>query len=444
MSRYYFTASYRLDAKSGPTNRNDENKWGGFPSFAVSWRASEESFMENSGFENLKLRLGWGKTGTPCGFPYTGMSKKSYDYGIGSSLVGYIPGTPANQNIKWETTTQIDAGLDVSILKGKLNFVFDYFNKTTDDLLTTVELPMYYGYGTSASFTQNLGKIKNTGVEFTVDATPVQTKNLVWKLNFNISHIKNEVKDLGEQGAFYCGTKGDGMMSVYPYRVEEGSALGTMWGYNCLGIWSTDEEAEAATYGSKPGDYKYEDVNNDGAINLDDDGQKIGDSNPKYTYGLSSTLSYKNFDFNILIQGLHGQDTYNLTYAAMASKHPDARMIMLKGPAMDYWTETNQDSKWPDIHSTSSEKRLNSSTWVEDASWLKVRNIGITYNFPRQMTKFADIALTVSGQNILTFTKYRGFDPEVSASGGSDEWGGCDFGTVPIPKRITMGLNVTF
>ena len=444
MSRYYFTASYRLDAKSGPTNRVEENKWGGFPSFAVSWRLSEESFMEDSGFDNLKLRLGWGKTGNPCGWEYTTMTEKGYDYGIGANYMAYIPGTPANDNLKWETTTQIDAGLDFSIMKGKLSFSFDYYHKLTNDLLTSVELPMYYGYGYTASYSQNLGEIKNTGYEFTVDATPIQTKNLVWKLNFNISKYNNEVKDLGNEGAFLTGTTGEGLLSTKTYRVEEGLSLSTMWGYKCLGIWGTDETTEAAKYGEQPGDYKYEDVNGDGVISMDDDAQKIGDSNPDFTYGLSSSLSYKNFDFNILIQGLHGQDVFNVMRGVMASVHGDARMIMLKGPGEDYWTESNQDSEWPNIHSSSNTLRLNSTKWIEEGSWLKIRNIGVTYNIPRRYIAFADVAFTVSGQNILTLSKYKGFDPEVSASGSSDLWGGFDFGTVPIPKRITLGVNVTF
>jgi len=444
MLRYYFTASYRLDAQSGPTNRVDENKWGGFPSFAASWRISEEPFMQDGFFDNLKLRLGWGLTGNPSGFPYTGMSKHSYNYGTGADILGYTPGTPANPNLKWEETSQTNVGLDVTILKGRLSFAFDYFKKETTDLLTDVELPMYYGYGTDASYTQNLGKIKNTGYEATVDYTPVQTNDLVWKLNFNISRVKNEVMDLGAQNAFLTGTTGDGLISAETYRVAEGLPLGTMWGYKCLGIWSTDEATEAAKYGEQPGDYKYEDVNNDGAINLDDDGQKIGDSNPDFTWGLSSALSYKNFDFSILLQGVRGQNVFNIMRGVMASKHADSRMIMLKGPAMDYWTTDNQDSKWPNIHSSSNTKRLNSSKWIENGSWVKIKSIGVTYNFPRRWIKFGDMSFTVSGQNLLTISKYKGYDPEVSASGGNDLWGGCDLGTIPIPKRITLGVDLTF
>ncbi|WP_236973587.1 SusC/RagA family TonB-linked outer membrane protein [Membranihabitans maritimus] len=443
-SRYYLTASYRVDAQSGPVDRPDQNKYGAFPSFAVSWRASEESFMEDSFFENLKLRLGWGLTGNPSGFPYTRMDEESFPFGIGADVLGYVPGTPANSNIKWEKTTQKDVGLDLSALNGRISMSFDYFIKNTTDLLTQQELPGYYGYGDDASYTQNLGQINNQGFEVTLDLVPVQTSNVYWGMNLNFSRVHNEVIDLGDQAAFMTGTTANGFLDVETYRVQEGLPLGTMWGYKFLGIWRTNEADEAAKYGEAPGDLKFEDVNGDGAINLADDGQKIGDANPDFAWGLSNTVTFKNFDLNFLLQGMHGQDVLNLTRAAMSTAHPDSRTITLKDPGFNYWTPGNEDTEWPNIHSTSSKKRLNSSQWVEDGSWVKLKYVGVTYHLPRNLVNFGDLSLSVSGTDLLTFSGYKGYDPEVSASGSSDVWGGADFGTLPIPRSVIFGLVLDF
>ncbi|MEZ5104967.1 MAG: TonB-dependent receptor [Draconibacterium sp.] len=443
--RYYFTASYRVDGKSGPANRVEENKFGAFPSFAASWRLSEEPFMKANGlFDNLKFRAGWGQTGNPCPFVYTVMKSNNYDYGIGADILGYIPGTPANPYLKWETTTQIDLGLDVTTFNGKLSVSIDYFDKLTKDLLTLQELPVYFGYATNGSYLQNLGEVSNKGFEFTVDYKPVQTQNFFWDVNFNLSTVKNKVLDLGDQAAFMAGTNGNGFLSENTYRVEEDLPLGTIWGYKYLGIWQESEAEKAAEYGNLPGDYKYEDVNNDGAYNLQDDGQAIGDANPDFIWALNNSVSYNNFDFSLLLQGMHGQDLFNLARAAMSTVHADSRTIMLKGPATDYWTPTNTDAEYKNIHSTSDAKRLNSSQWIENGSWVKVKYVGLTYNLPKEWIRIGTLALTVSAQELLTFTKYKGLDPEVSASGSSDLWGGCDFGTQPLPTTVSFGVSLQF
>ncbi len=444
-SRYYLTASYRVDGKSGPENRLEENKYGGFPSFSVSWRASEESFMKANGlFDNLKLRAGWGQTGNPCKTEYTTMKSNDFDYGVGSNIMGYIPGTPANPYLKWETTTQINVGLDFTILDGRLSFSADYFDKKTEDLMTEMQLPLYYGYGDEASYLQNLGEITNKGFDLTLDITPVKTRDFIWNTNFNLSLVRNKVLDLGDQSAFMTGTNGNGYLSVKTYRIEEDLPLGTMWGYKCLGIWQEDEATEAAKYDLSPGDYKYEDVNNDGAINLDDDGQAIGDANPDFIWGWNNSFSYKNFDLNITLQGMSGQSVYNLARACMATVHNDSRSIMLKGPATDYWTADNPDAKWKNIHSSSDTKTLNTTTWIEDGSWVKIKYIGLTYHLPKNLIKFGNLAVSVSAEELWTFTKYTGLDPEVSASKTDDEWGGCDFGTQPIPTSVTFGVSLDF
>jgi hypothetical protein len=410
----------------------------------LGWRLSEEPFLKDKIFDNLKLRIGWGITGNPCGFPYATMTKTNYKFGLGSEVLGYMPGTPANYNLKWEETSQTNMGLDITILNNKLSLIFDYFHKRTDDLLTEKYLPGYFGYGEDASYTQNLGRVVNHGYEAALDFTPIQTSSFYWGLNFNISTVKNKVVDLGEQEAFLTGTDGHDLIGVKTYRIEEGLPMGTMWGYKFLCIWSSDEATEAAKYGNQPGDPKFEDLNKDYAIDLVNDGQKIGDANPDFTWGFSSAFSYKNFDFSILLQGMHGQDVINLARGVMSSIHPEARTIMLRGPAFNYWTPENQNTLWPNIHSTSGQKRLNTSQWIEDGSWVKVRQIGFTYHLPKKLISFGDLSFSVNGNDLFTFTKYKGFDPEVSSSGNSDVYGGCDFGTVPIPKTVTFSVILDF
>ena len=443
-SRYYFTASYRVDGRSGPVDRPKENKFGAFPSVALSWRLSEEPFMKGGFFDNLKFRFGWGKTGNPSNFQYTTMARKDHNFGLGANLIGYVPGTPANPKVKWETTEQTDFGVNFTILKGKLSATLDYFNKKTTDLLTRLNLPAYYGYGKDASYTQNMGEINNKGFEATIDYIPIQTSTFFWGINFNLSSVRNKVISLGDQDAFMAGGRGNGLMEDEAYRIDNGLSLGTMWGFKYLGIWKTDQEAEALKYGSKPGDIRFEDVNGDGAINLADDGQKIGDANPDFVWGFTNSISWKNFDFNITLQGMHGQNVFNLMRAIMSIPHPDSRAILLKDPAFNYWTPERQDTEWPNIHSTSNVKKLNSSQWIEDGSWVKIKNIGITYTIPKKIIRFADMSVTLSGSDLFTFTKYKGFDPEVSASGGSDLFGGMDFGTLPIPRTVTLGLSLVF
>lgn len=201
-SRYYLTASYRVDGKSGPTNRRDDIKFGAFPSLALSWRASEEPFLVNNGFfDNLKLRFGWGITGNPAESQYATMIERSFDFGIEGDILGYSPGIPVNPNVRWEQTAQTDIGLDMSIFNGRLSFSIDFFKKETTDLLTQIELPSYLGHqwkNDPGSYLQNLGEIHNKGVEVTLDITPVQTRSFYWDVNYNFSLVRNKVIDLGE------------------------------------------------------------------------------------------------------------------------------------------------------------------------------------------------------------------------------------------------------
>ncbi|MCG8307743.1 MAG: SusC/RagA family TonB-linked outer membrane protein [Cytophagales bacterium] len=442
-SKYFFTGTWRAD---GSSKFAEGNKWGYFPSFALSWRASEEPFVKNLGiFDNLKVRGSWGITGNQAIDPYATFSSLAgagYSYTTSTYYPGYTPSIPASTNLKWEETEQFNIGLDFGFMDNRLSFSFEYFRKNTTDLLTERLIPSYSGFGDDASITQNLGEIENKGFEADINIVPILKADFSWDINLNFSTLKNEVISIGDQERIFGGTYGSGIMEASPFVIMPGYALGSFWGYKFLGIWSSSEQEEALKYGCQPGDSKYEDVDGDYTIGAADY-QVIGDANPDFTWGLNSQFRYKNFELNILLQGVHGRDVLNLTYASAATITGDTRSITLK-EAADYWTPQNENTIWPNIKSSTNRDYLNSSKWIQNGSFVKLNNVSLAYTIPRNAAKIGDIKLLVSGQNLLTFTNYKGFDPEVSSTGELDTDSGLDFGVYPLPKIITLGVALDF
>ena len=440
-SRYFLTATYRAD---GSSKFKDDNKWGYFPSVALGWLASEEEFIKDWGiFDNLKIRGSWGITGNQAISPYATLSSlgtASYSYGTATTYKGTRPNGTANTGLRWEETTQQDIGIDFSFLQSRVSFSVDYFTKQTRGVLISKSLPNYdAGYSTL----QNIGRIDNKGFELNADYLAHQNKDFSWRINFNLSTVRNKVVDLGDEKRILRGNNsyGAGVMNTSPYVIEPGQALGSFWGMEYLGIWSTAEADKALTFGNKPGDSKYRDINNDGKIDAADY-HIIGNANPKFSWGLSNSFTYKNLGLDVLLQGVQGRKVYNITYASAAVLIPDARTITL-AEAADIWTPTNTDAAWPAV-STTNTNYINSSRWLQEGGYLKVRNISLYYMIPRRLVKIGDIKASVSGQNLFTITKYKGFDPEVSSSGSSDVESGMDFGVYPTSKLITVGLTLTF
>jgi TonB-dependent starch-binding outer membrane protein SusC len=438
-SRYYLTATYRAD---GSSKFKDDNKWGFFPSMAVNWLLSEEEFVKNLGlFDNLKLRGSWGVTGNQAISPYATLSSlgtASYTFASATKYTGTTSGGLANTGLRWEETTQQNVGLDMTILKGRMSLTVDYFTKQTRGVLLSKQLPRYDG-GYKAL--QNLGRIDNKGIEFSLDYLAIEKKDFNWRFNFNLAALKNKVIDLGGVARIFGQDYGAGVMNASAFAVETGQPLGSFWGMEYLGIWDASEKDKALTYGNKPGDSKYEDINNDGKIDASDY-HIIGNANPKFTWGFSNSFSYKNLGLDILLQGLQGRDVYNITYASAAVLIPDARTITLS-EASKIWTPTNTNAAWPAV-STTNTNYMNSSRWLQNGSYLKVRNISLYYLIPKRVSKFGDLKISVSGQNLFTITKYRGFDPEVSSSGTSDIDSAIDFGVYPTSRLVTTGITLTF
>jgi TonB-linked SusC/RagA family outer membrane protein len=440
-SKYYIIATYRAD---GSSVFRKGNKFSYFPSVGLSWVLSEEEFIKKLNiFDLLKLRGGWGIIGNQSGIPpYIGLNSlntRTYDWGTTSNYAGYEPGAPANTKLRWEKTTQKNIGMDAYFLNSRLNVSIDYFQKETNDAIIMKSLPLYDG---GYDVWQNLGQIDNKGFEFSADYRLINRNNFSWDIGFNLSSVKNKVVKLGTGDDYILtGYYGAGILSTRAFIIKPGYPLGSFYGPKYLELWKVDEAAEALKFGNHPGDSKYQDLNGDYVINSSDY-QVTGDANPDFTFGINNTFYYKNFTLNILIDGVQGNQVLNILYAAAAVPINDSRTITLKEGA-DVWTPSNQNASFPALSSTNIND-MNSSRWLQDGSFIKVRNISLSYNLPKRVAKVADLKISLSGQNLLTITKYKGYDPEVSNGGSYDAESGIDMGAYPLPRFFTTQIVLTF
>lgn len=437
--RYLLTGTYRAD---GSSKFKGNNRYSYFPSLGLGWRLSEEDFIHNMNvFDNLKLRASWGKTGNQAIGAYGTLSlltQSDYSYGTNSNFPGYKPQGSSNPDLKWEVTTQTDMGLDVAVLDNRLSVSLDMYKKSTSGLLQAVAIPNYNGGGT---VTQNIGVIENKGFEITVNTVPVKNRDWKWDANLNISYAKNEVISVGDENMIFPGVSYGGSSQKW-FVVMPGQPLGTFYGLKWLGIWHAAESAEAAKYGAKSGDNKFEDINKDFSIDGKDN-QVIGHGVSPWRMGFNTTISYKDFSLNAFIEAATGGQTYNYNYSMMAVMTSEGRTVTAADGA-DYWSPSNDGAKFANILSDTYNAFRNNSQWLQDGSFIKFRNISLSYNLPKQKTRFADIKLFLSGQNLLTVTKYKGDDPEASSTGGSDTDTGLDRGVYPSVKTYTAGVTIIF
>ncbi|MDR1102205.1 MAG: TonB-dependent receptor [Tannerella sp.] len=442
--RYYLTANYRAD---GASKFKGDNLFGYFPSFSVAWRLSEEGFMKNQDlFQNIKLRGGWGVTGSQAISSYATyslMSQGSNGYASATQYPSFRPQSGGNASLKWETTRQTSAGIDLTTLNSRLSFSFDYYYKKTDDLLAPLTVPLYNGAG---SVTANVGSLENKGVEFNVNYTIVENKDWFYDINLNASHNRSKVLDIGDQAFLYGSAFGDGIYIAQ--RIMVGEQFGTFVGYKYLGIWQENEAEEARKFLQNPGDYKFEDLNGDYAYTSDDN-QIIGCSSPSLTGGFNNHLSYKNLDFNVLFEGVYGRDLMNWTRASMVTRTYPSTVTLHE--ATNTWTPQNPNAPYAKAGSATRNAQFVSTQFLEDGSYIKLRNVSLAYRVPKSVISFAKVRLSVSAQNLLTITKYKGYDPEVSAighSGGSagnvDTSGGADWFTHPNPFTVSFGIGIEY
>ena len=422
--RYLLTASLRRDGSSKLANR-----WGTMPSVSAGWRVSSESFMDGVEFiDDLKLRVGYGVNGNQEGISnYAQYGLISYNRrqptdplsGPASQQVSY-----GNPDLKWETTTQTNFGVDLAFLESRLIFTFDAYVKKTEDLLLDVQLGS--GAGDITSIQTNAGNLENKGVELNISSINVDS-DLRWTTDFNISFNRNEVTALKFTDVYYYGRVYSNNQDVAIVRT--GLPLGTFFGYIA-------EDVDPAT-----GDLTFKDVNENGLIDPDDR-QVIGDAQPDFTFGFTNALSFKRFDLNIFFQGSVGNDVYNATRVDLEGMFDSKNQSTV---VLDRWTPENTNTSIPRAGNINNVR--NSSRFVEDGSYVRLKAITLAYNFnPDFLNKFGVNRLSVytTGQNLLTFTDYSGFDPEVNAFGRSATELGVDYGTYPQARTVTFGVNVEF
>ncbi len=440
--KYYVTGAFRAD---GSSKFADGNKWSYFPSGSIAWRASEEDFMKNLNiFSNLKLRASYGKTGNQGVGSYStiaSLRERGAYYTYTSKVQGYTSKT-INKNLQWEETGQMDFGVDAGFFNDRLNITMDYYQKRTKKLLLTVTTPYFLG---GDDIYVNKGEVKNNGFEFAINAVPVEKNNLSWEVNANLSTNKNAIVDLGGETIYGLSSSGnnDAILSDETYILQEGLALGELYGYKWLGIWQEDEADEAAKFGNKPGDNKYEDITPDGTINASDR-TSIGNGTPKFIWGVNSTLRYKKWDMNILMEGVHGCDKLNIVYAMASSQHSKSRTITLRDAWENSWTSENKSNKYPSATSQTSTNYLNSTQWLQNASFIRMKNISLGYTFDKKSTKFVDCRVYGSIQNLFTITDYNGYDPEATSTLSSDVNTGIDSGITPSARIFTIGAQLSF
>lgn len=484
--RYLGTYTYRYD---GSSNFGPKNRWAGFHSVALAWRFSNEKFFEpvKKVIDNGKLRLGWGQTGN--------FSIGSYAWGAAitrmpSALgMGFRPSNIPNTSIRWESQEQYNVGLDLGFFNGRLNLTVDAYYKKSDDMLMSMQLPSYMGtQGNGSSKLQapkgNYGSIENKGLEITLDAHPVQLKNFSWDSNFQISFNKNKLLSLSDtENATLVGY---GQWGDVVCVSEIGKPLYNFYGYKVEGVYKDLDDiqnsAKPAKYPSDGvfsrgntvwvGDIKYKDVDENGVID-ERDRTDIGSPLPKFTFGWTNTFRYKNLDLSIFLNGSYGNKVMNynsLTLTHMNSTWTNQLQSVVSKRArlepIDPTIVYADGSKWFDhidnvrvknpgtkiphtsINDPNDNDRI-SDRYVEDGSFLRIKNITLGYTFPKALlnkAKIENLRVYVNIQNLYTFTKYTGYDPEVGAS-TQDSTGltyGLDNGRYPSPAMYSFGLNITF
>lgn len=442
MDKYLLTVSFRRD---GSSRFGAANKWANFPSVALAWRIVEEGFFQSStlsrSISDLKLRGSWGITGNSEIPVYNSQANlNAYNYVFGGNLVlGLADARLSNPSLKWETTKMVNVGLDLSLLDNRLNLTAEYFFNHTEDLLLYVTVPSSLGFN---SILKNSGSLENKGFEVSLNYIAVDSRDLRWDVSGNISFLRNKITDLGSSTPFFSGST-SGHLGIDGSWVEAGNPIGVWRGYKYTGIFQNQAEIDAnpSRSGDKPGYPRYQDSNQDGTI-TPDDYVIIGDPNPDFTWGFTSTLNYKQFDLNLFIRGVHGNEIRNLQQAEIGDGVQKINQIA--NILTDSWTPQNPSASRPVIDGNRdfANSYRDSDYFIEDGSFIRVQNIALGYNLP-PLSKFIRKArVYISAQNPMLFTKYKGFDPEVNNRGQNNLNRGDDYDAYPRSKTFNIGINL--
>jgi TonB-linked SusC/RagA family outer membrane protein len=451
--KYLFTFNVRRDATS---RFAEEHRSGVFPSFSAGWRVSEEGFMKNQRlFSSLKVRASWGESGnqfTGQNFAFLPSLGTTIFYviGAGQSIVrGPAPIVFANKGLKWETSTQTDIGLDASLLGGKVDVTFDYFHKLSNDVLLSLPIPYTSGYFLPAD--ANMGQIKNSGIELSANYRN-RAGQFRYSIGGNITTVKNEVVTLGSVNEIIAGYFGN-----QTHRTAVGQSLGYFYGYKTDGIYQNAAEVskavpDAYSAGPKPGDIRFVDVNNDGKVDAGDR-TYLGKSIPDFFYGINLSANYKQLDLSVFLQGVGGIQIYNGARIALENMSGGNNQLR---SVLDRWKGEGTSNTMPraDRNDPNGNNRY-SDRWIENGDFMRIKNLQLGYTFSPSFLGRATRELIsnsriyIAFNNLATFTKYRGYDPEVTR-GFSYQKGefplanGQDPGGSPQPTMMQVGWSITF
>ena len=435
--RYLLTATIRRD---GSSRFGKKHRWGTFPSVSVAWRASQEKwFPKNDYINDLKVRAGYGVTGSQASvgnYSYLASYNTSvYPFGISSgNQTALVSSTLANPYIHWEEVAQTNIGFDASLFNSRVMFSFDAYQKETRDMLVKASIPITSGFEDTTTTYTNAGKVRNQGIEMSLHTINL-TGELGWETNLTATYNKNKIKDLNSDVPYYINQ----INNSYVTMLAKDYPINVFYGYVTDGIFQNQSEVNthAVQPGAEPGDIRFRDLNNDGVIN-DSDRTVIGNPNPSWLFSMNNSLSYKGFELSVFLQGIAGNKIYNannIDNTGMAAAYNQTTDVLKR------WQGEGTSNSMPRaVFGDPNQNTRVSDRFVENGSYLRLKNITLSYTFPKQWLQKAQIEnarLSLSCENVATITGYSGFDPEVGLNG-------IDQNRYPISRTFSLGLNFNF
>ena len=435
--RYLLTATIRRD---GSSRFGKKHRWGTFPSVSVAWRASQEKwFPKNDYINDLKVRAGYGVTGSQASvgnYSYLASYNTSvYPFGISSgNQTALVSSTLANPYIHWEEVAQTNIGFDASLFNSRVMFSFDAYLKETRDMLVKASIPITSGFEDTTTTYTNAGKVRNQGIEMSLHTINL-TGELGWETNLTATYNKNKIKDLNSDVPYYINQ----INNSYVTMLAKDYPINVFYGYVTDGIFQNQSEVNthAVQPGAEPGDIRFRDLNNDGVIN-DSDRTVIGNPNPSWLFSMNNSLSYKGFELSVFLQGIAGNKIYNannIDNTGMAAAYNQTTDVLKR------WQGEGTSNSMPRaVFGDPNQNTRVSDRFVENGSYLRLKNITLSYTFPKQWLQKAQIEnarLSLSCENVATIPGYSGFDPEVGING-------IDQNRYPISRTFSLGLNFNF
>ena len=439
-NRYMLTTTFRSD---GSSRFGRNKKWGTFPSVSLGWRISQEKFMQGvKQISDLKIRASFGISGNNRIGNYSAIGLLSTGfYPTGDAVQNTVnPNTMPNDDLGWERTRQYNVGFELGLFNNRIRLEGDFYDSRSIDLLLNVPIPTITGY---SSQMQNIGKVQNRGMEFTLNTKNFTGRDFTWSSNFNISFNKNKVLEVGVDGRPIYGSAANANNA---FITKPGYPIASFYGYKYLGVFQSEEELAKYPHlsGDKVGDGHYEDVNKDGKLDQNDK-TILGDNNPLFTAGFSNSFRYKNFTLDVQFTGSYGAEVFSFYKRMCGIYHGDRNGLIEQ---LGRWQSKDQPGDGIHFRPTrtpSGWQRDPSSAWVQDASYLRLRNLTFGYDFDQKMIekmKMKGLRLYVTGQNLFTITNYVGYDPETSSESGLSQGG--DYLGYPAARSFIIGANITF